>query len=75
MMYVIVYFYDDLLTYDMIHNSVEQNFRFVDENGNRSSNLLDVKTRHIVPVELNSYLCRNARILSEFYTILGNSGE
>lgn len=28
--------------------------------------------RHIVPVELNSYLCKNSRILMELYDELGN---
>jgi len=26
-----------------------------------------VHTRYVIPVELNAYLCRNARVLSEFY--------
>ncbi|QQP54367.1 Trehalase, partial [Caligus rogercresseyi] len=34
--------------------------------------LADTKTSQIIPVELNSYLCKNSRILSEFYEILGD---
>ena len=29
--------------------------------------LKDIKARHIIPVELNAYLCKNARVLKEFY--------
>ncbi len=43
----------------------------MDENGGESQKLVDINTRRIVPVELNSYLCRNARIMKEFYNILG----
>ena len=46
-------------------------FRFFKEDGSPSSELIDVQTRHIIPVDLNSYLCKNARILSDFYKILG----
>lgn len=34
--------------------------------------LKDLKVTHIVPVDLNSLLCMNAGILSQFYTKLGN---
>jgi len=44
---------------------------FFKEDGSPSSELIDVQTRHIIPVDLNSYLCKNARILSDFYKILG----
>ena len=37
-----------------------------------SENLKDIKTKSIIPVELNSYLCRNARIMSEMYQLLNN---
>ncbi|RXG58586.1 Trehalase [Armadillidium vulgare] len=38
-------------------------------------NLSDVNVTAIAPVDLNSLLCRNARILSEFYQQLGNSDK
>ena len=44
--------------------------RFFKEDGSPSEDLVDVKTRHIIPVDLNSYLCKNARILSNYYKIL-----
>ncbi|XP_040580504.1 trehalase isoform X2 [Lepeophtheirus salmonis] len=34
--------------------------------------LADTKTTQIIPVELNSFLCKNARLLGDFYGILGN---
>ena len=43
--------------------------------GDMTLNLKDNKARHIIPVELNSYLCRNARVLSEFYKDFGEDGK
>lgn len=37
--------------------------------------LKDLKVTHIVPVDLNSLLCMNARILSEFYKKIGNYSD
>ncbi len=51
------------------------NYRFSKEDGSPSQELTDIRTRHILPVDLNSFLCRNARILSEFYQMLGHSTE
>lgn len=48
---------------------------FMNEAGNVTKDLKDIKTREISPVELNSYLCKNARILSEFFTLLGNEDK
>lgn len=45
---------------------------FVGSDGNVSLDLDDIRARHIVPVELNSYLCRNARVLAKFYEEFGN---
>lgn len=45
---------------------------FVDENGGNTGSLVDLKTRYIVPVELNSILYGNAVILSNFYRQLGD---
>lgn len=44
---------------------------FFKEDGTPSTELLDIKTRHIIPVDLNSYLCKNAQIMSKFYNLLG----
>ena len=38
-----------------------------------TASLKDLKTRFIVPVDLNSLLYWNGRLLSEFHTLLGNS--
>ena len=45
-------------------------FRFISSSGKISSNLKDIHTSDIIPVELNSYLCQNARTLSKFYSLL-----
>ena len=49
--------------------------RFVGENGEDSQDLTDISTRRIVPVELNSYLCRSARAMRDFHEALGNAGK
>ena len=49
---------------------------FFKENGRvPSQDLLDIQTRHIIPVDLNSYLCKNAQILSKFYGLLGQESK
>ena len=45
-------------------------FRFISQNGGISSHLKDIHTSDIIPVELNSFLCHNARVLSKFYSLL-----
>ncbi|XP_042218220.1 trehalase-like isoform X2 [Homarus americanus] len=44
---------------------------FINNNTNKGT-LLNVNVTSIVPVDLNSLLCMNARILSQFYIKLGN---
>ncbi|XP_078389395.1 trehalase [Cetorhinus maximus] len=46
---------------------------FIDSTGENSGTLKDTKTKHILPVDLNSVLCRNERILALFHSQLGNS--
>lgn len=41
-------------------------------NGTNDGTLINVKCRAIVPVELNAFLFWNAKILAEFYLLLGN---
>ncbi len=48
---------------------------FVGPNGEPSQELTDVKTRRVVPVELNSYLCKNAKLMREYYEKLGNAAK
>ncbi|XP_062894807.1 trehalase isoform X1 [Mobula hypostoma] len=45
---------------------------FIDSNGENNGTLKNTKTRQIVPVDLNSILCRNERILALFHEKLGN---
>nr|AQV08186.1 trehalase [Locusta migratoria] len=47
--------------------------RWFISNGKMDGNLSNTHTRYIIPVELNAFLCMNARILSEFHTSLGNT--
>ena len=37
------------------------------DQGEVTLDLKDIKARHIIPVELNAYLCKNARVLKKFY--------
>lgn len=41
-------------------------------NGPGTGNLSDISTRNIIPVDLNAFLQRNARLLSQFNQLLGN---
>lgn len=45
---------------------------FIDENGENKGGLDKLKTRYIVPVELNAILHWNAKIIAEFYGYAGN---
>ena len=49
--------------------------RFISADGGISKNLEDIHTKDIIPVELNSYMCRSARIMSEMYKKLGNKDK
>ncbi|KAM3959901.1 LOW QUALITY PROTEIN: trehalase-2 [Aphomia sociella] len=44
-------------------------------NGTNKGNLTNLKTRSIVPVDLNSIMCWNAQLLKDFHTRLGNVGK
>lgn len=46
---------------------------FINENGTNSGDLRNLKTRSIIPVELNAILYWNAKIISEFYGWKGDS--
>lgn len=45
---------------------------FIDEDGTNNGNLTHIKTTHIIPVDLNSFLYGAARGLQEFKTLLGD---
>jgi len=44
--------------------------RFISPSGETSKHLKDIHTKDIIPVDLNAFLCQNARILSNFYLLL-----
>lgn len=45
---------------------------FINEDGENTGDLRDLKTRSIIPVELNAILYWNAKIIAEFYGYAGN---
>lgn len=46
---------------------------FIDKNGENNGDLRDLKTRSIIPVELNAILYWNAKIIAEFYGYANNT--
>ncbi|XP_075166680.1 trehalase isoform X1 [Haematobia irritans] len=48
---------------------------FINETGGNKGELKDLKTRYIVPVELNAILHWNAKIIAEFYRKAGNTSK
>lgn len=45
---------------------------FIVDQGHNEGNLTHISTRNILPVDLNSVLCMNARLLSKMFHRLGN---
>lgn len=45
---------------------------FVANNDTAQNDLSNIKTRQIAPVDLNSFVCMNARLLSEMHGRLGD---
>lgn len=45
---------------------------FINENGENTGSMKQLKTRSVIPVELNSILHWNAKIIAEFYGYAGN---
>lgn len=48
---------------------------FVNENGTNEGDLAEIKTRSIVPVDLNALLYMNAKIIAEFHDKTGNKAK
>ena len=45
---------------------------FISNDGTNQGKLTDVKIRNIVPVDLNAFICMNARLLSKMFSLLGD---
>lgn len=45
---------------------------YIVDEGHNEGNLSHIRTRDIVPVDLNAFICMNARILSEMFTRIGD---
>ena len=41
--------------------------------GEASNELTHIRARHIAPVDLNAFLCKNARLLARFHLDLGDA--
>lgn len=48
---------------------------FINENGTNDGDLRNLKTRSIIPVELNAILYWNAKIIAEFYGYKGDTAK
>lgn len=45
---------------------------FIVDEGHNEGNLSHISTRNIVPVDLNAFICMNARLLSQMFRLLGD---
>lgn len=48
---------------------------YIVDNGSVAGDLTHLRTRHIVPVDLNAFLCMNARLLSNMFTLVGDQSR
>ncbi|XP_015117451.1 trehalase [Diachasma alloeum] len=68
---------DEQVFYDGIKAGAESGWdfsaRWFISEGPGFGNLSDISTRNIIPVDLNAFLQRNARLLGEFHRIQGNT--
>ncbi|KAI9556421.1 hypothetical protein GHT06_016209 [Daphnia sinensis] len=48
---------------------------FIAEGGHNEGNLSHISTRDIIPVDLNAFVCMNARILSEMFRKVGDEDK
>ena len=44
---------------------------FIVDEGHKEGNLSHISTRNILPVDLNSFICMNARLLSNMFRLVG----
>lgn len=45
---------------------------FISEDGNNVGDLHNVKIRDIIPVDLNSFICLNAKLLANMFSLVGD---
>ena len=45
---------------------------FISEDGNNVGDLQNVKIRYIIPVDLNSFICMNAKLLANMFSLVGD---
>ena len=48
---------------------------YIVDNGSVAGDLTHLRTRHIVPVDLNAFLCMNARLLSNMFALVGDQSR
>lgn len=69
---------DQKVIYSDLHSGAESGWDFstrwfVTSTGSNEGTIGDIKTKQIIPVDLNAYLCMNSRLLSDLYNFLGDS--
>ena len=45
---------------------------FIADEGHNEGNLSHISTRNVIPVDLNAFICMNARMLSEMFRRVGD---
>lgn len=45
---------------------------YINEEGHGMGNLSHISTRNIIPVDLNAFVCFNAKLLSKFFGLIGD---
>lgn len=48
---------------------------FIADEGHNEGNLSHISTRNILPVDLNAFLCMNARLLSKMFRLVGDESK
>lgn len=46
-----------------------------DEQGNTNANLTKIDSKRVIPVDLNAFLCKSFKLLSDFYSKVGNNAK
>ncbi|KAJ8912205.1 hypothetical protein NQ315_003809 [Exocentrus adspersus] len=73
--------YDDLADkescYRNLKSAAESGWDFstrwiFDQQGGTNSNLTGIQTNRVIPVDLNSYLCKAFRVTAQLYSLVGN---